>query len=291
MIKATVTKYQTTLPLWMANNFTTMYKKITIIFSLLLITLMGFAQELPPKSTTLVTDYTNTLSAGDKQALESKLVAYDDTSTTQIAVVIIKSVGSYDIAEYGQKLGRAWGIGQKGKNNGLLVLVALNDHRVTIQTGYGAEGALPDVRANEIIDNDIVPRFKQNDYYGGLNAGTDDIMKYMRGEYKATNPPHHNRTRNEDNGGGGYGILIFIVIIILVIIFRGRGGGGHIIGGRGGASPFWWFLGGALLGRGSGGWGGFSNGGGGFGGGDSGGGGFGGFGGGDFGGGGASGSW
>jgi len=291
MIKATVTNYQTTLPLWMANNFTTMYKKITIIFSLLLITLMGFAQELPQKSTTLVTDFTNTLSAGDKQALESKLVAYDDTSTTQIAVVIIKSVGAYDIAEYGQKLGRAWGIGQKGKNNGILLLVALNDHKVTIQTGYGAEGALPDVRANEIIDNDIVPRFKQNDYYGGLTAGTDDIMKYMRGEYKAVIPPHHNRTRNEDNGGGGYGILIFIVIIILVIIFRGRGGGGHIIGGRGGASPFWWFLGGALLGRGSGGWGGFSNGGGGFGGGDSGGGGFGGFGGGDFGGGGASGSW
>jgi len=274
----------------MANNLTTMYKKITIIFSLLLITLLGFAQELPPKSTTLVTDYTNTLSPGDKQALEGKLVAYDDTSTTQIAVVIIKSVGVYDIKEYGQKLGRAWGIGQKGKNNGLLVLVALNDRKVTIQTGYGAEGALPDVRANEIIDNDIVPRFKQNDYYGGLNAGTDDIMKYMRGEYKAVAPPHRARTRDEDNGGGGYGILIFIVIIILIVIFRGRGGGGHIIGGRGGASPFWWFLGGALLGRGSGGWGGFSGGGGGFGGG-GGGGGFGGFGGGDFGGGGASGSW
>ncbi len=259
-----------------------MLKKLLLLFSLLLIGFMAFSQQLPAKSGTLVTDYTNTLSESDKQQLENKLVAFNDSTSTQIAIVIVKSVGEYDINEYGQKLGRAWGIGTKGKNNGILVLVALGDRKVTIQTGYGTEGAVPDATTHEIIQNDITPHFKQGDYYGGLNAGTDDLIKYMKGEYKAIIKPQPQSS----SGAGSYGILIIIVIIIIIVIFRSRGGGGgQIIGGRGGASPFWWFLGGAMLGRGSGGWGGFSGGGGG----DSGG--FGGFGGGDFGGGGSSGSW
>ena len=264
-----------------------MLKKFLVFLSLSFVGFVVFAQQLPPKSATLVTDYSNTLSAGDKQQLESKLVAYNDSTSTQIAIVILKSVGDYDINDYGQKLGRAWGIGTKGKNNGILILVALGDRKVTIQTGYGAEGAVPDVTTHEIIQNDITPRFKQGDYAGGLNAAADDLMKYMKGEYKA---PKKTQAQSNGSGGGGIFVIIFIVVIILIIIFRGRGGGGQIIGGRGGASPFWWFLGGALLGRGSGGWGGFS-GGGGSGGDSGGGGGFGGFGGGDFGGGGSSGSW
>lgn len=270
-----------------------MFKRLTIFIGLLLIGFIAIAQQLPPKSSTLVTDYTNTLSPGEVQQLESKLVAFDDSTSTQIAVVLIKSVGDYDINDYGQKLGRAWGIGQQGKNNGIVLLVAIGDRKVAIQTGYGAEGAVTDYNTHEIIKNDITPRFKQGDYFGGLNAGTDDLMKLMKGEYKGSNKP--KQTAANDTGTGSYVVLIFIVIVILIVVFRGRGGGGggQIYGGRGGASPFWWFLGGALLGRASGGWGGFTDGDGGFGGsgGDSGGGGFGGFGGGDFGGGGSSGSW
>jgi len=265
-----------------------MFKKLILLFTLLLVGFMAFSQEFPPKPNTLVTDYTNTLSPQNMQALERKLDAFSDSTSTQIAVVLLKSVGEYDINDYGQKLGRAWGIGSKGKNNGILVLVALNDHKVTIQTGYGAEGAVPDIVTHQIIQNDIVAAFKQNDYYGGLSAATDDLMKYMKGEYKGTKKA---RNAKEDDYSGAYGIIFIIVIIIVIIIMRGGRGGGQIIGGRGGASPFWWFLGGALLGRGSGGWGGFSNGDGGFGGGGGDGGGFGGFGGGDFGGGGSSGSW
>jgi uncharacterized protein len=257
-----------------------MFKKIIVFSCFLLCSVFAFSQELPPKSNTLVTDFTNTLSASDKQQLEHKLEAFNDSTSTQIAVVIMKSVGDYDINDYGQKLGRAWGIGQKGKNNGILVLVAMGDRKITIQTGYGAEGALPDVITHEIIQNDIKPNFKSGNYYGGLDAGTNDIIKYVKGEYKAEKKP-------QSKGGGSVAILIIIVIVILILIFRNRGGGGHIIDSRGGASPFWWFLGGAMLGRESGGWGGFS--GGGNSGGD--GGGFGGFGGGDFGGGGSSGSW
>ncbi|HTE02001.1 MAG TPA: TPM domain-containing protein [Mucilaginibacter sp.] len=261
-----------------------MFKKIILLSCTLLLAFLAFSQELPPKSNTLVTDFTSTLSADEKQQLEHKLVTFSDTSSTQIAVVIMKSVGDYDIADYGQKLGRNWGIGQKGKNNGILVLVALGDRKMTIQTGYGAEGAVPDVITHQIIDNDFKPNFKAGNYYAGLDKGTDDLIKYIGGEYKA------DKKAKGKNVGQGAGIIVIIVIVILILVFRNRGGGGHIIGSRGGASPFWWFLGGAVLGRGTGGggWGGFS--GGDSGGGDSGGG-FGGFGGGDFGGGGSSGSW
>jgi len=274
----------------MANKYIPMLKKLILFLGLLLIGFIAFAQQLPPKSNTLVTDYTGILGPEQKGLLEHKLVTFADSTSTQIAVVIIRSVGDYDINDYGQKLGRAWGIGEKGKNNGILVLVALNDHKVAIQTGFGAEGAVTDLVTHQIITNDIVPRFKQQDYYAGLDEGTTKLMQYMKGEYKAT-----KKVKKDDGDGGPIGFIVIIVIVILVIVFSRRGGGGgHIIGSRGGASPFWWFLGGAMLGRGSGGWGGFSDGGGGFGGGSSGGdsgGGFGGFGGGDFGGGGSSGSW
>jgi len=278
-----------TLPLWTANKFKIMFKKLILFFALVAGTATAFSQNFPDKPNTLVTDYTNTLSASDRQQLENKLVAFDDSSSTQIAIVLIKSVGDYDIAEYGTELGRKWGIGQKGKNNGLLILAAIDDHKVTIQTGYGVEGAVPDVITHQIIENDIKPHFRQSDYYGGLDAATTDIIKYTKGEYKADKKPQ----QQQNTGGGGIIIFIIIIIVILIVVFRGRGGGGgQIIGGRGGASPFWWFLAGDILGgsgRGGGGWGGGSGFGGG---GDSGGGGgFGGFGGGSFGGGGSSGSW
>lgn len=264
-----------------------MFKKLILLSCLVLCTLFSFSQELPPKPSTLVTDFTNTLSESEQQQLEQKLVAYDDSTSSQIAVVIMKSVGDYDINDYAQRVGRAWGIGQKGKNNGVIILVAIGDRKVAIQTGYGAEGALPDIVTHEIIQNEIRPNFKSGNYYAGLDAATTDIIKYLKGEYKAD-----KKAQSKGGGGGSIAILIIIVVVILIIIFRNRGGGGQIIDRRGSASPFWWFLGGAMLGRDSGGWGGFSGGGGsGFGGGGDSGGGFGGFGGGDFGGGGSSGSW
>ncbi|MES2378593.1 MAG: TPM domain-containing protein [Bacteroidota bacterium] len=265
-----------------------MFKKLILFVGLLAVTLSGVSQELPPKPNTIVTDYTNTLSADEKQRLESKLVAFNDSSSTQIAVAIMHSIGEYDPNEYALKLGRSWAVGQKGSNNGVMVLVALDDHKMSIQVGYGLEGALPDVVAKQIIDRDITPRFKDKDYYGGLDAGTDDIIKYTKGEYKA---PKKAQSQKGDGGGSPVGFIVIIVVFILIIVFRNRGGGGgHVIGSRGGASPFWWFLAGQALGsssRGGNDWGGFSGGGGG----SSGGGGFGGFGGGSFGGGGASGSW
>lgn len=240
------------------------------------------AQDFPAKPSQLVTDYTNTLSAAEVQQLEQKLVAFDDSTSTQIAVVIMKSTGDYDIADYGVRLAQQWGIGSKENNNGILLLVALGDRAVTIQTGYGVEGAVPDVIAHRIIENEIKPAFKRGEYYTGIDQATNALISYTKGEYKA--PP-----RKPGSGSGGSLLLIIIVVVVLIAIFSRRGGGGNggQVMGRGGASDLLWW--GLLSGLGGG--GGRSSGGG-FGGGfGGGGGGFGGFGGGGFGGGGASGRW
>jgi len=257
-------------------------RKFIIAVMLLSFSVVSFAQDMPAKPDKLVNDYTGTLSSTQIQQLERKLVAFDDSSSTQIAIAILKSVGDYDINEYAVELGRKWGVGDAKKNNGIMIVVALGDRKVSIQTGYGLEGALPDVYAKRIIENDIKPYFKAGDYYGGLDAGTTSIIKYTRGEYKNDSPKSKG---GSGAGAGAVAILIGIVIVIIILVKRGGGGGGgQVIGGRGVANALFWSM---LLsgGRGSGG------GGGGWGGGSSGGGGFGGFGGGSFGGGGSSGSW
>jgi len=258
-------------------------KKTGILLAFLLILLKSvLAQDFPEKPNKLVNDYTGTLSPDQINALERKLVAFDDSTSTEVAVVLIRSVGVYDINQYTAELGEKWGVGSK-KNNGVVILAALEDRKVSIQTGYGVEGALPDAITKRIIENEIKPSFKAGNYYEGLDRATDAVIAYTKGEYKNDQP----RKQNKGSGGFPFGILILILIAIL-ISRGGGGGGGRVIGGRGGASPFWWALMGSQMGRSRGsGWGGFS--GGGFGGGDSGG--FGGFGGGRFGGGGSSGSW
>lgn len=259
-------------------------KKIITIFLLTFIHIAVFSQNFPSKPDRLVNDYTGTLSAEEVNSLEQKLVAFDDSTSIQVAVVLIKSLDGYEIGDYGYQLGRAWGIGGAEKNTGILVLASIGDRKVTIQTGYGMEGALPDAITKRIIENEIKPEFRNGNYYGGLNAATDAIISYTKGEYKNTQP------KKGKGGGIPVGLIILGVIIIITLIGRGgKGGGGrNVIGGRGGADLMWWSL---LAGLGSGGrssgWGGGSSGGG-FGGG---GGGFGGFGGGSFGGGGSSGSW
>lgn len=256
-------------------------KRVLTALFLFAISLSSFAQDLPAKPSTLVNDYTNTLTAVQKQQLENKLVTFDDSTSTQIAIAIVKTIGDNDINQYALDLGRKWAVGQGGKNNGIMIVVALGDRKVSIQTGYGVEGVLPDIYAKRIIENDMKPNFKAGDYYQGLEDGTTSIIKYTKGEYKNDNP----KAKNKKSGGiGSVGILIFIIIVVIILIKRGGGGGGgsQIIGGRGASDALFW---GMLLG-GSG-----RSSGGGWGGGGSSGGGFGGFGGGSFGGGGSSGSW
>src|SRR5690606_21131919 len=147
--------------------------KITTFFSSLFLSLIFVnplpAQDLPAKPNRLVNDYTNTLSSSQIQQLESKLVAFSDTTTTQIAVVLIQSLDGYEVADYGVRLAQKWGIGGKENDNGILLLASLEDRKVTIQTGYGVEGAVPDAIAYRIINNEIKPSFSRQDYFTGLD--------------------------------------------------------------------------------------------------------------------------
>jgi len=262
-------------------------KRIFLLTILSTLYFFGFAQEFPAKPSTLVNDYSGVLSTEQRAMLEKKLVDFDDSTSTQIAVAILKSVGDYDINEYAVELGRKWGVGQSGKNNGIMIVVAVGDRKISIQTGYGVEGALPDVYAKRIIDEDIKPNFRNGDYYAGLDQATTEIIKYTKGEYKNDKP--RVSTRKEKGGVGSIAVIIIIIVVIIIIMRKGGGGGGsEIIGGRGASNALFW----AMLFGGSGRGGNSGWGSGGFGGGSSGGGGgFGGFGGGSFGGGGSSGSW
>lgn len=241
------------------------------------------AQQIPAKPNTLVNDYTQTLKTNELSLLENKLVAFNDSTSTQIAVVLIQSLEGYDISDYAVTLFRAWGIGGKDKDNGILLLISKGDRKVWITTGYGVEGALPDAIAKRIVEQEIKPSFKEGNFYEGIDKGTDAIISYTKGEYKNDQP---KKTKSDKGFPGG--LLILIIILIIYFISRGGGGGGggrNVIGRRGGANIFWWSLLSGLANSGSsrgssGGFGGFSGGGG-----------FGGFGGGSTGGGGAGGSW
>ena len=264
--------------------------KNKVVLSLLVVILsfsFSYAQyNIPekPKFQTSVYDYANLLSASQKSSLEQKLIKYSDTTSTQIVIAVINSTNGENINYLGAKWGQEWGIGQEKEDNGILILLAKDDRRIAINTGYGVEHLLTDAMSKRIIERDIIPYFKQNDYPGGLSRGADAIFEVLNGEYKGS-----RQSNSSEFPIGLIFILIFIFIIILISISKNRRGGGG--GNRGSKSAGSDLLEAIILsnmGRGnyrrgsSSGWGGSSSGGGGFGGG---------FGGGGFGGGGASGGW
>jgi uncharacterized protein len=244
-----------------------------------------------PKLTGRVVDTADMLSPADEAALDSKLAGLEQSTSRQLVVATVPDLQGYPIEDYGYKLGRAWGIGQKGANNGLVLLVAKQEHKIRIEVGYGLEPVITDALSGEIIADKITPAFKRDDYAGGINAGVDALIAQLQAP-----PDQQERTalaaaerhkRSSRGGGGSFFPLIFWAIILVFIIIPSAIGRRH---GRrwGSAWPVMIWgpgLGGGGRWGGGGGWGG-----GGFGGG---GGGFGGFsgGGGSFGGGGASGGW
>jgi uncharacterized protein len=242
-------------------------KKLLLLF-LVVLHANVFAQKSIPKPNPvrLVNDYAQVLNAYDADMLEKKLVALDDSTSNQIVVLIVPSINGEVIEDVAVKTFRDWGIGNKKTNNGVLLLVAIQDRKVRIEVGYGLEGAIPDVVANDIINRDIKPAFKQGNYIGGITTAVDNLSKAAAGEYKV------KRSKSKGDGNGSIlGIIIIIVIVILLAGGRGRGGRG------GGGSLIGPMILSSML---SGGGGGSSSGGG-----------FGGFGGGSSGGGGASGDW
>ena len=239
--------------------------------------------ENPPKK--LVQDYAQVFDAMQLQDLERKLVAYNDSTSTQILVLTVKDLEGYPIETFANEIGEKWGVGQKGKDNGIVIVLSEKDRKITIRTGYAAQIQLPPSINKSIIDQVIIPHFKQGDYAGGINSGVDAIFQYFNGKYKA----EPKEPQYEVDWFSTILLLFFILFILFAIFGRKNNGGGGGNGGRRersilddiilmntGRSIF----GGGSFGSGGSSWGGSSGGGG-----------FGGFGGGSFGGGGASGSW
>jgi uncharacterized protein len=227
----------------------------------------------PPR---LVNDFAHMMSSDEQAQLEEKLRIFEQQTSNQITVVTITSLGDHDVSEYAIQLGKLWGVGKSGKNNGVVIIASLQEHKINISTGKGLEGALTDLTCGRIIRNEMVPQFKAGYYYLGFSKAADAIIAATKGEYKADKAVKGRHVPFT-------AIIIIIIFIVFIIrMFRGGGGGGNYMSGRGfGGFGTGFLLGNMLGGSGSGGgWG--------SGGGDSG---FGGFGGGDFGGGGASGSW
>jgi uncharacterized protein len=235
------------------------------------------AEVIPPKPAGYFNDYANVVSQEKAVALNEKLAQFERDTSNQVVVAVFRKMESdSSIEDYAQRIAQAWGVGQKGQSggNGVVLLVFIDDRKISIQVGYGLEGALPDITAFDIRSRHITPRFRTGDYAGGLEEGIDLICKAIKGEYKGSGGTLAERRKPE--GAGGLGPLGFIImlIIILLIIRMGRRRGGYGYTGVGG--PFissGWGSGSGWSGGGSsssgGGFSGFSGGGGSFGGGGS----------------------
>ncbi|HEX2395821.1 MAG TPA: TPM domain-containing protein [Bacteroidales bacterium] len=263
---------------------------LSLLLVSFLIAANAIAQDLPRPMVPfrLVNDFTGLLTEQQQITLNNKLLNFNNETSTQIYVVTFDDLQGFEIGDFGQRLAEDWKIGQQGRDNGILVLVSPGSRKVTIQTGYGMEGSVPDAVASRLISNVITPSFREGNYYAGLDSVTNVLMSLTRGEYTADE--YIKKKGSEDTSGIIFALFIlFMFIFILSSVFRRK---------RRFYSPRhslpWWLL---LLGMGGGrnnGWGSFSSGRGSFGGFGGGGGGFGGFGGGgggSFGGGGASGGW
>ena len=201
-------------------------KRIGLLFLLLILQgQFAYAQfDIPekPELQTSVYDYVDVLNAIEEQNLREKLIRYSDSTSTQIVIATIASTQSENIMYLGAQWAHAWGIGQEKEDNGVFILLARDDRKIAINTGYGVEHLLTDAMSRRIIERDIIPYFKQNDYYGGLNRGADAIFEVLQGEYQA-------EARTGSSQGPPIGLIIFLIVLFIIFVIaisKGRKGGG-----------------------------------------------------------------
>lgn len=249
-----------------------LFKRVLILCSIGVLTAGTLvAQDLPAPMTPrrLVNDFAGVFTPQQQHALEQKLVAFDRKTSTQIAIVTVDDLGGYAPNEYAQRLYDQWGVGQKGKDNGLLILIKPktqdSNGEVFIAVGYGLEGVVPDITAGRICDQEMLPSFRTGDYYTGTDRAVNVLMQLTEGEFTA-----EQYGRQGAPQGMTTGAIVFIVLVALFLLFgRNRGGGGGDDGnndGSNGGRRFVWippvFMGGhgGFSGGSSGGFGGFGGG-------------------------------
>jgi uncharacterized protein len=213
-------------------------------FLLCLLPFLAQAEDVPvPPLKARVTDLTGTLTADQQAGIESRLAAFEQKKGSQIALLIVPSTQPEDIAQYSIRVVEQWKLGRKGVDDGVLLLVAKNDRTVRIEVGYGLEGALNDATCKRIIEEFIVPKFKQGDFHGGLTAGLDRIIGVIDGEPLPAAKPHKNTGNLEQY----FTVLVFVALIVGGILRAVFGDflGGVLNGGLIGVIV--WFLGAGLL--------------------------------------------
>jgi uncharacterized protein len=249
----------------------------------ILFLLAGFrlfaAEVIPPAPAAYFNDYAQVVSTSTAAQLNQTLEDFERQSSDQIIVAVFPTMQSdSSIEDYTVRVARAWRVGQKDKNNGAVLFVFVQDHKMFLQTGYGLEGVLPDALCKRIIDEQISPRFKAGDFNGGLTAGVQSIIAAVKGEYKGTGMTVADRTNRTSRISGSGGSIIPIILIVLFIFMALSRGSGMflpwLLFSGSGSNRNWGgggFSGGSFGGGGFGGGGGFSGGGGSFGGGGAGG--------------------
>ena len=194
-----------------------MKKILIVIFLLSSFIFSSFANitDSFPQLTGRVVDKANLLSQSQKDSLTQILKAHEEKSSNQIVVLTLKSLDGYEIADYSYQLGRYWGIGQKDKNNGVLIVIALNDKKLRIEVGYGLEGALTDKISFEIIEYTLKPKFRSDQYYEGIKSAVNKIIQAINGEYK------NDKKVTKSNNSEEFIPLIFFALIFLSILGNG----------------------------------------------------------------------
>lgn len=232
-------------------------KRLALLFALVAIHAHA-AEVIPPKPPGYFNDYAAVVPQSSAYRFNEQLAQFERDTSNQVVVAIFPKMQSDDdVAAYGQRIAQAWGVGTKAERNGVVLLVFVADRKMSIQVGYGLEGALPDATAYDIRANHITPQFRAGNYEAGIAAGIDLIEKAIRGEYKGEGSTTRERTTGHNALGAGFVFFVFWLIIVISIIrsrkrgyrysrsggpyvgwWGGRGGGGWSSGGGGGFSGF-----------------------------------------------------
>ncbi len=198
-----------------------MNNRLLSLFVLLCVSFVLMAQDIPNpmRPYRLVNDFANVFSNSEKQALENKLLMYNDTTSTQIYVVTVSDLGGYPVSDYAFKLGEKWGIGQSGKDNGLVILlkpkIGNSRGQAFVATGYGLESYITDAFAGRIVRNYMIPYFQDDDYFGGVNAAVDVVIAKLSGEFDVDAVQHR--------GIPGW-VIVLIMLIIFIVATSSSGG-------------------------------------------------------------------